>query len=254
VPVQEEEKDFIHNRLALTLRLAKSGQNDKSHLKHIITDFRVLVVPHGQMLHHFRTALAKIKVKIKETDRIKLGNVEVIFFALLRKISYNHAKVVESPPYEMLLLLNLNFHYEPGASGIFAIYIEYGVAVKPCFAKLLAIHNADILNGVSQLLSKKCVEQEHKRFRALLVSKGFFESEVQSKRSELRMFNVAGFASFTHGHNTSFKGDKVNGPRILYKKIGSYAVCNSLNIEKFDVATKTMKKNLTAPLGQGETK
>jgi hypothetical protein len=187
------------------------------------------------MLHYFRTILAKVKVKLQEADGIQLGNVEIKIFTLFRKVAYNHAKVKESPPYKMGLLVNLNFHNEPGTCGIFAIDIKHGIAVKLCFAKLLAIHNANILNRTSQLFGEKRIEQEQKPFRALLVSKSFLESEVQSKRSELRMldrFNRAGFASFTHGHNTSFKGDKVNGPRILYKKSGSYAVCNSLNIEK----------------------
>jgi hypothetical protein len=143
----------------------------------------------------------------------------------------------------MLLLVNLNFYNEPGTCGILAINIEYGFSVEPCFSKQFVTDNAHILNRTSQLLGEKRIEQEQKPFRALLFGKGFFESEVQSKRSKLRVFNGAGRASFTHGHNTSFKGDKVNGNRILYKKSDSYAVCNSLDIEKFCTANKNRQVN-----------
>jgi hypothetical protein len=90
-----------------------------------------------------------------------------------------------------------------------------------------------LANSDSDNFAKKRVEQKQKPFRAMLFGKGFFESEIQSGRSELWMFNGASRASFTHGHNTSFKGDKVNEPRILYKKsaIMPYVTCS--NIEKF---------------------
>jgi hypothetical protein len=47
---------------------------------------------------------------------------------------------------------------------------------------------------------KEGIEKEQKEFRALLVSKGFFESEVQSERSKLRVFK-AGFVSHCFRHN-----------------------------------------------------
>jgi hypothetical protein len=89
------------------------------------------------MLNNFRTILAKVKVKFQKTDGIEFGNIEVKAFTLLCKVAYNHAQVKESPAYEMLLLVNLNFHDKPSTCSIFAIDIKYGFAVKLCFPKLL---------------------------------------------------------------------------------------------------------------------
>jgi hypothetical protein len=200
VPVRESEQDFIHNRLAFTLGFGEPRQNDECHLEHIITDFGVPVVPHGQVLHYLRAVLPKIKVKVHKTDGVEFGNAEVKTFALLGDIAYSHAEVIESASYEMLLPINLNFHNEPCAFGILAIDIEYSVPVEPCSSELLTIYYAYLFDGAFEFFRKESVEEEQKEFRALLVGECSFECEVQSKRSELRMFE-ASIASRGFGHN-----------------------------------------------------
>jgi hypothetical protein len=127
----------------------------------------------------------------------------------------------------MLLLVNLDFHNESSTGGVLAINIKYRFAVELSFAKLLATQYVDLFNGAFQLLGENGVQKEQKEFRASLVGKGFFKSEIQSERSELRKFRSAGKASFGNRHKTSFKWNKARGNRIVYNKSGNgYAAYN----------------------------
>jgi hypothetical protein len=136
------------------------------------------------MLDYFRATFSKVDVKIKKADGIELWNVEIILLPLLRKVCYGHAEIVESTAYEMLLLVNLDFHNEPCAGGILAIDIKHRFAVELGFAKLLSVQYAHLFNGAFKPVGKESVEEEQKEFRASLVGEGFFESKVQSKRGE----------------------------------------------------------------------
>jgi hypothetical protein len=186
------------------------------------------------MLNYFRAGLAKVKVKIKKADGVELGNVEVILLPFLRKVCYGHAEIVECSAYEMFLLVNLDFHNEPCTCSILAIDIKHRFAVEPSFAKLFSAQYAHLFNGALQFFGEKCVEEEHKEFRASLVGESFFESEIQSERCELRkLFNTAGRASLGYRHKTSFKGNAVRGNKTVYNKWRQYRRCNKeMNIEK----------------------
>jgi hypothetical protein len=187
----------------------------------------VKVVPDGQVLHYFRTRLAEVKVKIQKADGVKLGNVEVVLLSFLCKVGYGHAEVVESPAYEMFLLINLDFHNEPCTGGILTIDIKHRFAVEFSFTELFATQYVHLFNGAFKPVGEKCVQKEQKEFRASLVGEGFLESEIQSKRSEPRkFFNTTGRASFGHRHKTSFERNRVRGNRILYNKLRQCRRCN----------------------------
>jgi hypothetical protein len=173
--------------------LFKSGKNNKSHLQRIVADFGVKVVPNRQMLNYFRAGLPKVKVKIKKADGVELGNVEVVFLPLFRKVGYGHAKVVECSAYEMLLLVNLNFHNEPCTGGILAIDIKHRFTVELSFAKLLSAQYAHLFNGAFEPVGEECIEEEQKEFRASLVGESFFESEIQSERRKPRKCFIINF-------------------------------------------------------------
>jgi hypothetical protein len=188
-------------------------------LQHIVTDFGVKVVSNGQMLDYFRAGLPKVKVKIKKADGVELWNVEVVLLSLLRKVGYGHAEVVESAAYEMFLLINLDFHNEPCACGIFAIDIKHSFAIELGFSKLLSAQYAHLFNRAFKPFGEKRVQKEQKEFRASLIGECFLESEIQSKRRELRkIFNMTGRASFGNMHRTSFKGNAVGENKTVYNK------------------------------------
>jgi hypothetical protein len=241
VPVLESEKQLVHNSFAFALFLFESGKNDKSHLEYIVRDFWVKVVPHGNMLDYFRTAFPKVKFKIHEAKGIKLGNVEIKVFALLCKVAYGHAEVVECSAYEMLLPVNLDFHHEPCTGGILAMHIKHGISVEPSFAKLLAAQNVDFFNGAFKPISEESIQKEQKEFCASLVGEGFFESEIQRERCKPRkIFNAAGRASLGNRHKTSFEGNMVRGNRIVYNKLRQCRRCNKgINVENWNKNTKT---------------
>ena len=178
VSVFKRKNNLIHNRFTFALFLLKSRQNDIDHLQNIVADFRVLIVPQGQILNHLRAAIPKIKLRLQETDRIELGNIEIILFPFHRKTAYNYAKIKESPL----------FHNKPCACGIPAINIKHGIPIEPRFPKQFVVNIYYLFDRTFQLLGKKSIEQEQKQFRASLVSKCFFESGIQSERSKPRQF------------------------------------------------------------------
>jgi hypothetical protein len=201
-------------------------------LQHIVTDFGVQVVPNGQMLDYFRAGRSKVKVKIQKADGVEFGNVEVVLLSLLRKVSYCHAKVVECSAYEMFLLINLDFHNEPCACGIFAIDIKHRFAVELSFTELLSAQYAHLFNWAFKPVGEECVQKEQKEFRASLIGECFLESEIQSERGELRkFFNATGRASLGNRHKTSFEGNTIKGNKTVYNKWRRCHRCKNINIE-----------------------
>jgi len=202
VPIFHGKQDFIHNRSAFALGFVKSGENNESHPNYIVADFGMFIVSHRQMLNNFCAILAKIQIEIQKTYGIELGNVEIVFLPFFCKIAYNHAKIKEGSRYEMLLLLNLYLHNKPCTAGIFTIDIKYGTSFAYRFAEQFVPYYLHLFDGVFELFSEKSVQKEQKQILASLVSECFFESEVQSERSELWMFET-GFAGYGHAfrHN-----------------------------------------------------
>jgi hypothetical protein len=154
------------------------------------------------MLHCFRAALAKVKVKFHKTYGIELGEIKVVILSLFRKVAYNHAKIEESPANEMLLPTYLNFHNEPISAFVLAKYIKDRTSVESCFSVHFVSGEFHLLDWAFELFRKKGVKQEQKQVFASLAGKGFLESEIQSERSEfvLLVFE-AGSASLDFRHN-----------------------------------------------------
>jgi hypothetical protein len=159
----------------------------------------VKFVGKGNVLNNLIAVFPEIRVKVEETERVNNGNVIVIrdFLplafhpAFLGKVGYRYAKVEEASFDKVLLFLHLHFNDEPCPTGILALYVKHGTPVSPCFASLDGVYYFDILYGFFENSLEESVEEEQKEFLALLVGEGFFESEVQSERSELRMFETA---------------------------------------------------------------
>jgi len=79
-----------------------------------------------------------------------------------------------------------------GWYGILALDVKHCPPVSLGFAKLGGVYDFDILYRFFENPFEECVEQEQKQVFALLVSKGFFEGEIQSERSELRVLEFFG--------------------------------------------------------------
>jgi len=211
MPVFHGKKNFIRNRFAFALGLFESRENHESHAKHIVADFKVFVVSHRQVLNNFRAVLAEVQVEIQKTYGIELGNVEVIFLPFLCKVTYNHAKVKECSCYEMLLILNLYLHNKPSTAGILAVDVKEGSSFAHRSAEQFVPAYFHLFNGVFELFCEKGVQKKQKQVLASLVSECSFESEVQSERSELWMFET-GFSGYAFRHNPPC------GKKIGYKK------------------------------------
>jgi hypothetical protein len=213
VTVLEGKEKLVKKRFALALGLFEPRQDYESHLEHIVANLRMPVVPQRQVLDCLCAGFAEVKVKLQKADGVELGNVEVVFISFLRKAAYSHTEIVKSPAYEMLLLFYLDFHNESCTCGIFAIDVKHCIPVELSLSEQFTAYYAHLFDGCLQLFCEKGVEEEQKEFRSLLVSKGFFESGIQSKRSILGIFYATGtIASLLefYRHTPPYKKDSYN--------------------------------------------
>jgi hypothetical protein len=206
--ILEYEKHPVKVAPAFLLSLIKFGKTDKSHIYIVIANLRMKHIVERNILDNLIAVFPEIRVKVEETERMDYRNVVVVrdflppalHFPFLGKVGYRHAEVEEAPLDKVLLILYLHFNNEPCPTGILALYVKHGTPVSPCFANLDGVYYFDILYWFFENSLEESVEEEQKEFRASLVGEGFFESEVQSKRSELRMFET-GIDSRGFRHN-----------------------------------------------------
>jgi len=195
-------KKLIHNGLAFALGFLKSWQNNENHTEYIVANFGVQVVPHRQILHSFRAALTKVKVKIHNAYGIKLRQIKIVVLTFFCKITDYHAKIEERPANKMLLPTNLNFHNEPIPAFVLARDIKDGTPVAPCFPLHFVSNESHLFNGRFEFFCEKSVQKKQKQILASLAGESFFESEVKRKRSELVLLTFeAGSASLGFWHN-----------------------------------------------------
>jgi hypothetical protein len=112
------------------------------------------------------------------------------------------------------------------------LYIKHRPSFPFGFAKLDGVYDFHIHDRLFEDPFKKGIEHEYEQVFALLVCECFFEGEIKRERSEPGLRSGLGIGNKRfYGHNTSFKRDKVNGNRILYKKSAIMPYVTCLNIE-----------------------
>jgi len=193
--ILEYEKHPVKVAPAFFLGFAKSCETDinQTH-KIVVANLGVKLVGKREILNNLIAAFPKIRIKVKETERIDHRNVVVIgdflppafHFASLGKVSHSHAEVEEASLDEVLLFLHLHLHDEPCAGGILALNIKHSPSLFSGFSKLDGVYDFHVHDWFFENPFKESVEQEQKEVLALLAGKGSFKGEVQCKRSELR--------------------------------------------------------------------
>jgi hypothetical protein len=115
------------------------------------------------------------------------------------------------------------------------MHIEHCASAFSAFGLLNWVYNLYVCNGFFENSFEERVEQEQKQVLALLIGKGFFESEVKRERSEPTLQRRLAFANNgLFKHNTSFMAKVKQEPKFNVKKEGCEALRNEDgNIEKF---------------------
>jgi hypothetical protein len=205
VGILECEKQPVKVAFAFPFGFAKSGKAYINHAYDIIANLRVKLVGKRNILDNFVAALSEIRIKTEKTERIDYRNVVIVrdflspafHFAFPGKVGYRHAFCLNHDSQDFRI--NRIIHPAP----------------QTC--------KQTPQKATSR--SKSCKSFNH-------ANHGSDNFEIKRERGEPGLSSGLGIGNKRFcGHNTSFKRDKVNGNRILYKKSAIMPYVTCLNIE-----------------------